>query len=146
MAINQKGFTYDQSLLLKDAGAVTATGVGQVAAANRILDLGQGRADFRVVFDVAAISAGTADQSYRLRVQLSTSPTFASGTITQDTVELGHASQTGSSANTAAPFRAEAAGSNEVNGVTYRYMRVQHVIAGTSPSINYTAYAVRATG
>ncbi len=144
MPINQKGFTYDNALLLKDAGAVTATGVGQVAAANRIIDLGQGRVDFRAVIDVSAIVASS-DQSYRIRIQLSTSPTFASGIMTQDTIELGHLSTTGSSASTAAPFRAEAAGSNEVNGVIYRYARVTHVIAGTSPSINYVAYLVKET-
>ncbi len=31
---------------------------------------------------------------------------------------------------------------NEFNGVTYRYLRVTHVLGGTTPSINYIANLV----
>jgi malonyl-CoA O-methyltransferase len=42
MARNSKDFTYDHALLLKDAGAVTASGNSTVASAAKVLDLGAG--------------------------------------------------------------------------------------------------------
>ena len=143
MAINQKGFTYDHSLLLKDAGAVTASGVGQVGGSNRIIDIGASRMDLRVIVDVSVIDTSSTDESYRLRVQFSNSPTFANTIVAPVSVELGVASVTGNSAATGNGTRLELACANEYNGVTYRYMRVSHVLAGTTPSINYTAYAVK---
>lgn len=133
-------FTYDNLLLLKDAGAVTATGVGQVSASNRILDSGSG-AYHRgsVVIDVTAIDVSSADESYRLELQGSTSPTFASGIRALATVILGAAAVApgGVASVTGAyilPF------SNEYTGTLYRYFRMSHTIAGTTPSINYTAF------
>lgn len=143
MAINQKGFTVDAALRLKDAGAVTASGNAQVGGSDRILDLGAGRMDFRAILDVAAIDTTSADESYRIRLQLSNSATFASGIVTAATAELGVASATGSSAATAAGTRVELAGCNEFNGVVYRYARLTHVIAGTTPSINYQGWLVK---
>ena len=133
MARNSKDFTYDNALLLKAAGAVTATGTGT------ILDLGAARADFRAICDVSAIDNASADESYILQVQGSNSPTFASGVVALASKQLGVASATGNSANTGVG-RYEIHGSNEENGVLYRYVRVRHVLAGTTPSINYTAF------
>ena len=40
-------------------------------------------------------------------------------------------------------MRKELAFTNEHNGVVYPYMRLFRQVAGTAPSINYTAYAVQ---
>lgn len=141
MARNQKDYTYDHQMLLKSTGAVTATGVAQVAAVDRILDIGASRLDGRVVIDVSAITASS-DQAYTIQVQVSNSPTFANTIVAVASKQLGVASVTGNSAATGAG-RFELQFSNEENGVTYRYLRVRHVIAGTTPSINYVAYAVQ---
>lgn len=142
MPINQKNGTYDALLLLKDSTAVTATGVGQVAAVNRILDLGQGRLDYRVINDVSAIKTSATDESYRIRIQLSTSPTFASGVVTHSALELGAPAATGSTVATPVG-RWEKQGSNEINGTIYRYMRLTFVIAGTAPTITFNSYVVK---
>jgi hypothetical protein len=136
MAINQKGFTYDHALLLKASAAVTAT------AASTILDLGASRVDGRVIADVSAIDVSSGDESYRLRVQLSNSATFASGIFCPVTLELGDSTVTGNSADSAVG-RYEVPFSNEVNGVTYRYVRVNQVIAGTTPSYTAILYIVK---
>lgn len=136
MPINQKSFTYDHSLLLKASGAVTAT------AASSILDLGASRIDARVIVDVSAIDTASNDESYRLRVQLSNSSTFASGIVCPVTLELGDSTVTGNSADSAIG-RYEVPFSNEVNGVTYRYIRVNQVIAGTTPTYTAVIYIVK---
>jgi hypothetical protein len=144
MARNSKDSTYDHALLLKDAGAVTATGNASVASVARVLDLGAGRVDGRVVLDVAAIDTVTGDESYVLQVQVSNSATFASGVVAVASKQLGGATPTGNSAAT--PIgRYEIHFANEENGVLYRYARVRYVIAGTTPSINFVAYAVLGT-
>ena len=142
MAINQKSFTFDSALRLKDAGAVTASGNGQVGGSDRILDLGAARFDGRVIVDITAIDVASADETYLIRVQGSNSPTFAATNKTLATLEVGRAAATGSSAADAAGTRAEVAVTNEFNGVTYRYLRVSHVLGGTTPSINYIANLV----
>lgn len=140
MPINSKNAgTLDAQLIMKDAGAVTASAAAQVAGSNRIITLGAGRVDGRVIVDASAIKATANDESYRIRLQLSTSATFAAGNITAVTLELGDPTVTGSSADSA-PGRYELPFCNEVNGVLYPHARLFHQIAGTSPSINYAAY------
>lgn len=141
MASNQKAFTYDATLLLKDAGAVTASGNATVAAAAVIRDLGAARVDARAIFDVTAIDTVTGDESYLLQIQGSNSSTFASSVVALATKQLGGATATGNTAATVAG-RYELAFTNEENGVTYRYVRHRYVIAGTTPSINHTAFIV----
>jgi len=142
MARNQKDFTYDNQLLFKDSTAVTSTGVGQVAASNRVIDLGASRVDMRVVCDVSNIKTSATDEIYTLQVQVSNSSTFANTIVCAASIPIGAATPTGNSAATVAG-RYELQLANEVNGVVYRYARVRHVIAGTSPTITYSAYGVQ---
>lgn len=141
MPINSKNATFDAALLLKSSSAVTASGNAQVNAVDRILDLGLGRVDARAICDVTALDVSSGDESYRLRVQLSNSATFAAGNITVASLELGDSTVTGSSVDTVVG-RYEIPFANEVNGVLYRYARMTHVIAGTTPTITHSAYAV----
>jgi hypothetical protein len=142
MARNSKDFTYDHALLLKDTGAVTASGNATVAAVARILDLGVGRMDGRAVCDVSAIDTVTGDESYILQVQGSNSSTFASTVVALASKQLGGATATGNTADTGTG-RFEIPFSNEENGVVYRYLRLRYVIAGTTPSINLTAFVAQ---
>lgn len=136
--INQKGFNYDHALRLKDAGAVTATGNATVGGSAQVLDLGASRVDARAVCDVSAIDTVTGDESYVLQVQGSNAANFASGVVALASKQLGGATPTGNSAATGTG-RFEIPFSTEENGVTYRYVRLRYVIAGTTPSINFTA-------
>lgn len=143
MARNQKDFTYDNALLLKDAGAITADAAGTVAAAARVLDFGAARLDARVIVDVSAIDVSSADERYDVLLQFSNSSTFASGVIGGAAISLGAAAALPGESAASAIGRYEAAFSNEINGVTYRYARVYTNVTGTTPSINYTAYVVK---
>lgn len=133
MPINQKSFTYDNLDLLKAAGAITAT------AASLILDKGAARWDGRVIVDVSALDVSSGDESYELRVQVSNSSTFAATVNTVASFRLGDSTVTGGSADSVVG-RYELGFSTEFNGTTFRYVRINAVIAGTTPSINYTAF------
>jgi hypothetical protein len=144
MPRNSKDFTYDHALLLKDAGALTSSANSQVSGQARVLDLGAGRVDGRVVLDVSAIDTVTGDESYIAQVQVSNSATFASGVVAIASKQLGGATPTGNTVAT--PIgRYEVHFSNEENGVLYRYARLRWVIAGTTPSVNAVAFAVLGT-
>lgn len=146
MARNQKDFTYDNALLMKDAGAITADAPAQVAAANKILDLGLARVDARLVVDVSAIDVASADESYNLKFQLSNSSTFASGVIGQGCIALGAAAVLIGESAASVVGRYELGICNEVNGTLYRYARLYTDVGGTTPSINYTGFLVQQPG
>lgn len=140
MARNQKDQTYDNATLLKDAGAITASAAATVAAVARVLDLGLARIDGRVIVDLSAITVGTADNLYQIKAQFSNSSTFASGVIGGTSLMMGHATVlVGESAATVIG-RYEMSFTNELSGTLYRYMRLYTQVAGTTPSINYTAF------
>lgn len=143
MARNQIDFTYDNALLLKDAGAITADAAAQVSSAAKILDLGAARVDARVIVDVSAIDVASGDESYLLRAQFSNSATFASGVIGGPILQLGDSSVLIGESADSVVGRYELAVTNQINGTTYRYMRMYTDVGGTTPSINYTAFLVQ---
>lgn len=141
-----RGFTVDVSQQLKDAGAVTASGAAQVGGSGQILDMGEGNLEGNVAIDVSALKISANDESYDLVLQGSPDADFATaGNI----VELGalhlgakETKRTDSDKDDTVgrhwmPFR------NERLGTAYRYLRLYHVIGGTSPSIDYTAYLAK---
>lgn len=118
--------TYDQLLLLKDAGAVTVTGVAQVGGANRVLDLGLASAGNVVaVIDTLAAPVGTG--TYDISVEGSTDLAFTTP------VQLGSMKLT-------AMGRNELHFSNRQGQTVYRYLRGRSTLGGTTPSINYTMF------
>lgn len=142
MPRNQRDFTYDNATLLKDAGAVTADGAATVSSVARIVTLGAGRVDGRVIVDVSAIDVSSADERYDIAVQLSNSPTFASGVIGAGSIALGAAAALPGESAASVIGRYEIPFTNEINGTVYAYARAYTNVSGTTPSINYTAYIV----
>ncbi|HEY4133499.1 MAG TPA: hypothetical protein VGM50_22965 [Gemmatimonadaceae bacterium] len=145
MARNQKDFTYDAKLLLKDAGLVAADAAATVASSAQVLDLGLARFDGRVIVDTTALEIDTGNELYNIKTQFSNSKTFASSVVGGPMIALGHSSVLiGESASSPAVGRYEIPFANEINGVTYQYMRMYTDVAGTlATGINYTAYAVQ---
>lgn len=143
MARNQKDITYDADLQLHDGvAAITADGGGVVGGSAKILDLGEGRADGRAIIDLDALTTGgAAPETYDIIAQFSDSPTFASGIVNGPRLKFGAAASTGASAANAAGERHELPFASEVNGEVYRYMRLYVDVAGTAPSIDFTAFA-----
>lgn len=144
MARNQKDFTFDYDLQLKDAGLVAADAAATVGGSAKILDLGEARFDGRVIIDVSAIEVATGDESYRIKAQFSDSATFASGVIGGPQWHLGDSSVLIGESADSATGRYELPFTNEINGTTYRYMRLYTDVAGTiATGINYTAFVVQ---
>lgn len=143
MARNQKDETFDAQMQLKDAGAITADAAAQVAAANAIIDLGAARVDGRVVVDVSAIDVVTGDEIHLVKTQFSNSSSFASGVIGGTLLALGGATALVAESAASVVGRYELPFTNEINGTTYRYMRLYTDVGGTTPSINYTAFVVK---
>ena len=140
--MGQRSYTFDSLLELKDAGAVTADAAAQVDGADKIIDLGAARVDGVVVITVSAIDITTGDEAYVLKLQGSSSSSFASGIVNLAQIHMGDSSVTGASADTGTgvwelPF------TNEQDGSTLQYIRMYTDVVGTTPSINYTAWIAK---
>ncbi len=123
--------TYDNLMLLKDAGAVTADGAATVASVARVLDLGLARMDAKVILDASAIDTTTGDETYRVSLQGCAAIGFGSGVV-----ELGSVLMT-------AAERKEIHFSNVAGGTTYQYVRIYTDVGGTTPSLNFTAFIAK---
>jgi hypothetical protein len=141
MAKNLLQNTLDVATMLHDgAAASTATGNGSVGGSARILDLGTGFVKASLVIDVSAIDVASGDELYTLIVEVSSSATFASDVNQAELIRFGDSTTTGQSVDSVVG-RYSRTIYNSANGETpKRYMRIRHVIAGTSPSITYSAF------
>lgn len=137
--MGSRNYTFDALLQLKDAGAVTANGGAQVGGQAKILDMGAGRFDGTAVVNVSAITTG-ADNAYDLIIQGSNSPSFASGVENLAQINLGNTAARDGGAQTSVPGMYEIGVTNEQADVIYRYVRAYVRVAGTTPSINFTAF------
>lgn len=142
MTRNSKDFTYDHDTRLKDAGLVAADAAAQVGGVDKILNLGAGRVDGRVIVDITAIEVATGDERYLIKTQFSASSSFASGIVGGAALDVGDSSVTKDSADTAVG-RYELPFTNEINGTVYQYMRIYTEVQGTiATGINYVANCV----
>ena len=144
MARQQKDFMFDLNLLLKDAGLVAASAAAQVGGVAKILDMGASRFDGRVIVDTTAVEVDSDNELYTIVVEGSNSSTFANTIVCLAAKLLGALEVTLESADTPAAGRHEIAFTNEMNGTTYRYIRIYTIVAGTvATGINYTAALVQ---
>jgi hypothetical protein len=134
-------FTFDKELQLRaDGAAITST-----ETSSTILDLGAGLLDAYAVFDVTALDVTTGDESYKFLLEFSPDAAFGTAGNIRVVAQLHIGGATATSPNGAAdtigrfvlPFR------NERNGTTYRYARLYTLIAGTSPSIDFSAFIAK---
>lgn len=135
MARNQKDFTYDNNLSLQASGAVTTS------TASTGINVGAGRFDGRAIVDISAITVSGADQLYGVEVQVSPDSGFATTVIVAGALRLGHPTATGL-AGASAAGRYEVHFTNEVSGTVYPWVRLYTRVAGTTPSITRSAFAV----
>lgn len=145
MARNQKDFTFDSDLELKDAGLIAADAAAQVDSAAKVIDLGAARFDGRVIIDATAVEVASGDEIYDVIVELSSSSTFASTIVRGPSFRLGDAAamEGGADADNGAG-RYELPFTNEVNGTTYQYVRLYTEVAGTiATGVNYSAFIVQ---
>ncbi len=133
-------YTFDALLQLKDAGAITSSAAAQVGGSNKIIDMGAARFDGTVVVDVSAIDLASTNEAYDIVIQGSNSATFASGIQNLASMNLGATAARDGGAINSLVGRYEIGVTNEQADVVYRYIRAFTVCAGTTPSINYTAW------
>lgn len=144
MARNQRDFTFDYDLQLKDAGLIAADDIAQVGGSDKILDLGASRFDGRVIFDATAVEVASGDEIYDLVLEFSNSATFASGIVRGPAFKLGDAAALGNADTDNGVGRYELPFCNEINGVTYRYVRLAIDVTGTiATGANFTAFVVQ---
>lgn len=143
MTRNIKDFTPDIGLLMKDAGLVAASAAAQVSSADKILNLGAGRVDGRVIVDITAIETGTGDEEYQILIQGSDSASFG-GTTHKNLGCIHVGDSTKSLEGVDSPVgRRELAFTNELNGHVFQYARLYTRVQGTiATGINYTGWAV----
>lgn len=159
---SQRSFTFDADTQLKDAGAISATAAAQVGGSDRVLDFGNvspGPAVEQVayvmgwlVLDITELDRTTADEFYDLVFQLSDNAS-AAGTgfdagdfVTPKCVihlgeELGDDGDADGDAT--ALGRIVVGVDNERLGTLFRFARMDTVVGGTTPTINYTAFLSR---
>jgi hypothetical protein len=109
--------------------------------AGGIVDVGSGQFDGSIIFDVSAISAAGADQSYDLIIQGSNVANFGSGIEEIARYRLGNTAVR-NGAGTSLVGRYEIPFNNNINNIEYRWLRVVLVIAGTTPSITFSSVFV----
>jgi hypothetical protein len=128
---------YDSALRLKDAGAVASSGYGTVDAAAKVVSLGNGLVRGNLVIDISAIKVSAGDEAYTLHLMGGNDADFTEE-VSLASKELGASGALEGNLDSKIsrvliPFQ------NEERGIIYPYVRVRHVISGSSPSINYTA-------
>lgn len=141
MALLPRGFTYDKGALLHDgASAIIADGAGQVGGSAKILDIGAAAMFGVVVVDVSACDVSSNDEGYTLHVQGSNDASMttgkiglAAGFLGADAALLGDAAR--STGRLLIPFINVGS-----DGTIYRYVRLYADVAGTTPSITFTAF------
>lgn len=138
--MGSRTFTFDALLQLKDAGAITSSAAAQVGGSAKILDMGAGRFDGVVVVDVSALDIVSNDEIYDIVIQGSNSASFASGIENLASLNLAATEVRDGGGQDSTVGRYEIHVTNEQADTVYRYVRAYTKVAGTTASINYTAF------
>lgn len=136
---NVMNVTMDAATQLKDAGVLTASGAGQVGGVNRVVNLGTGIVSAAFVVDISALDNSSADETYDIRLQVSSDPSFATD-VTIAARVVGGASAVTAGQDTMGVGRRSVPFNNiGEDGAAKPYARVYLAAGGTTPSINFAA-------
>jgi len=158
-------YSFDKFMQLADgAAATTANGIGQVAAANKILDLGAalprtdlgivgelGRMKVAIIIDISALVTANTDDIYNIDVMGSnnsngSAPVHLGGLKVGNftLIPNGSTGSAGTGAgSTTVPGRFIIFADMVQNDVAYEFLYLFNTVAGTAKSITYTAFASR---
>lgn len=120
----------DALTVLEDgAAAKTASGAGQVSDSAKELDVGSARlpVDAAVEIDVTDIDTTDGDETYNIAVEGTNTAGFGSTVVKLAEVEVTAVGKYVVPVN------------NEQASTIYQYLREYHTLAGTTPSITFTA-------
>lgn len=138
--MGQRIYNQDLELIFKDAGAVTADGAATVGGSEKIIKTGAGRFEAVMLIDVSAITVG-ADNAYNIVIQGSNTADFSGAKQNLAVLDLGNTAVRAGGAITSLIGRYEIPFTTEVNDVVYDYVRVFTDVTGTTPSVNFKAWA-----
>jgi hypothetical protein len=137
MANLHSQFTYDDALVLKDAGLVAST-----TTESTILDLGSGFVDGFLVVDVSACEVATGDEKYTIHLEGSNVAAMSSGSVSLAAFFMGNLTAPMDAATGTGRFVIPF--TNEQNGTVYRYVRLYTLVAGDiATGINYSAFVAK---
>lgn len=139
---NQRSYSFDANMQLKDAGLIAASAAAQVASAAQILDVGASPFFGVAVIDVTAIETDTTDEIYGIIIEGSNSATFAgSAAVSLAEMALGHATALAAGRATSVVGRYELPFINVQADTVYRYIRMYIKVVGTiATGINLKAF------
>jgi len=143
MSRNLLNATFDAATELKDAGAVAATAAAQVGGVARIVNVGNGLLQATMIVDFDAIKTTVGDESYELRLQGSTSPTFATGVYNLAVTKVGGATATGETVASTIGRKAVPFVNTNDGSTPLPYLRLYTVVAGTAPTANFRAFITK---
>lgn len=143
MARNLLTATFDAATELKDAGAITASGAGQVSGAPRVVNVGNGLINAVLVIDVDAIDIVTGDEGYTVTLQGSTDATFATNVQNVASRRVGDSTTTGESADAGIGRYTLPVINQAKDGTPLPYLRIYTTVAGTTPSVNFRAWLTK---
>lgn len=127
--MDRNSHTYDNLTLLKDAGAITASGAATVGGVARVLDLGlDARMRCDVIIDPSVVDMADANETYRVAIEGCASAGFGSDVVELTSVAVRDTSRHVVGLN------------NQVGSTIYRYVRANMTVGGTTPSFNGTIY------
>jgi hypothetical protein len=139
-----RSYTYDADLVLKDAGLVAVDAAATVGGSAKIVAVGDAVFKGVAVIDVTAIETASNDELYRIIIQGSTSPTFASDIENLAEITLGAGAVRPGGAKTSTTGRYELFFVNEQDGVVYPHLRAFTDVSGAiATGINYRAFIGR---
>lgn len=141
--LNRHDTVFDANLEFKDAGLVAASAAAEVDSVAKIVDLGVGYFEGRMVIDATAVEVDSGNEIFTIGVQLSSSATFASTIKEVASLKLGDAAALPGDVDMV-EGRYILYFNNEVNGTQYRYARLYTTVAGTiATGINYKAFCTK---
>lgn len=141
--MGSRTYPFDAELVLKDAGLIAASAAATVGGDAMIFDAGDARLDAMLVINMTAIEIASNTEVYRIILQGSNSPTFASGIQNLAGMEFGATEVRAGGAGDSEVGQYEMPFCNEQDDTRYRYLRLYTQVGGdVATGINYAAHIV----
>ena len=136
--------TYDNDLLLKDAGLIASSQACKVDGSAKILDIGSGAMEGDVIIDVTAIEIASNTETYQIGVQVSSDSAFASDYYEVASLILGAAEIIPGDTDMETGRYAIRFRNTIAENVTKRYLRLYVTVVGDIlTGINFVAYLAK---
>jgi hypothetical protein len=144
--MGQRYTPLDANLLFCEDKVLSASGVVKDGAGNDVvLNLGLGRMDASLVVDVTTLKTSTGDEKYTFLLQGADNAAFTGDKENLGVLELGAAAARtgGARASTIGRFTVPITTSDYVK--SWKYVRLNLLVAGTAPSAVVTAWLAPTT-